>query len=50
MNTRNMPGFTAEASLYNGKAHYTGQSRKEAHGEPQGALLKNCSDPSTRRA
>jgi len=32
MNTKNMPAFTAQVSLYNGKAHYTGRYRREAVG------------------
>jgi hypothetical protein len=40
MNTRNMPGFTAEASLYNGKARYTGKYQKEALGEQRGELQR----------
>jgi hypothetical protein len=43
MNTMNMPGFTAEASLYNVKGYYTGRYRQEAlggqRGEPQRTVV-----------
>lgn len=36
MTTMNMPGFTAEASLYKGKARYAGRYRQQARGEQWG--------------
>jgi hypothetical protein len=48
MNTKNMPGFTAEASLYNGKARYTGRYRQEALGEQRGELQRTVVIPQVR--
>lgn len=45
MNTINMPGFSAEASFYNGKAHYTRSYRQEAHEEQRGELQRTVVIP-----
>ena len=45
MNTNTMPGFTAVASLYNGKAGTTGRYRQEANGEQRGELQRTVVIP-----